>query len=469
MPSTLVTHLAALHIPVITSALDMQPFLIDWRKRYQGNALAVVQPRTLEQVRQVVQACHARNVAIVPQGGNTGLVGGSVPVAGDTSIVLSLRKLSAVRALDQQNLTITVEAGCTLSQVQDAAAGAGLLFPLSLASEGSCTIGGNLSSNAGGVQVLRYGNARELCLGIEAVMPDGTALHALRGLRKDNTGYALKDLLIGAEGTLGVITAAVMKLFPRPRTQIVAFVALESVEAAVSLLGLAQKRLDSSLTGFELIAQICLDLVSKHFKEASPLPAGSAYYVLLECSDSQEEAVARERFQQVLEEAMELELIQNAAVSASVAQNKAMWRQRELISEAQAAEGTNIKHDISLPVSAIAGFVRANSARLEQAFPGMRLVNFGHLGDGNLHYNVSPPLGMSDSDFLAHQASINKIVYDDVVALSGSISAEHGLGQLKCQEIEHYKSAAELGVMRQIKNALDPKGIMNPGKVLTPR
>jgi FAD/FMN-containing dehydrogenase len=469
MPSTLVTHLAALHIPVITSALDMQPFLIDWRKRYQGNALAVVQPRTFEQVRQVVQACHARNVAIVPQGGNTGLVGGSVPVAGDTSIVLSLRKLSAVRALDQQNLTITVEAGCTLSQVQDAAAGAGLLFPLSLASEGSCTIGGNLSSNAGGVQVLRYGNARELCLGIEAVMPDGTALHALRGLRKDNTGYALKDLLIGAEGTLGVITAAVMKLFPRPRTQIVAFVALESVEAAVSLLGLAQKRLDSSLTGFELIAQICLDLVSKHFKEASPLPAGSAYYVLLECSDSQEEAVARERFQQVLEEAMELELIQNAAVSASVAQNKAMWRQRELISEAQAAEGTNIKHDISLPVSAIAGFVRANSARLEQAFPGMRLVNFGHLGDGNLHYNVSPPLGMSDSDFLAHQASINKIVYDDVVALSGSISAEHGLGQLKCQEIEHYKSAAELGVMRQIKNALDPKGIMNPGKVLTPR
>jgi FAD/FMN-containing dehydrogenase len=469
MPSSFVSHLADLQIPTLTEASDMLPFLIDWRKRYRGDALAVVQPRNLEQVVQVIQACQARQIAIVPQGGNTGMVGGSVPASGGNSIVLSLRKLNAVRAIDEQNLTITVEAGCTLSQVQEAAANAGLLFPLSLASEGSCTIGGNLSSNAGGVQVLRYGNARELCLGIEAVMPDGTALHALRGLRKDNTGYALKDLLIGAEGTLGVITAAVMKLFPRPRTQIVAFVALESVETAVSLLGLAQKRLDSSLTGFELIGQICLDLVQKHFKEASPLPAGSAYYALLECSDSQEEVVARERFQQLLEEAMELELIQDAAVSASVAQNKAMWRQRELISEAQAAEGKNIKHDISLPVSAIASFVRSNSARLSVEFPGMRLVNFGHLGDGNLHYNVSPPLGMSDEDFLSHQPNINKIVYDDVVALSGSISAEHGLGQLKCHEIEHYKSAAELGVMRQIKNALDPKGIMNPGKVLVPR
>ncbi len=465
----LISTLRTLDIPTITDAQDMAPFLIDWRKRYEGQALAVVQPRNLQQVSDVVRACQEYRVAIVPQGGNTGMVGGSVPSASGQNIVLSLRKMNQIRGIDKENLTITVEAGCTLSQVQEAAANAGLLFPLSLASEGSCTIGGNLSSNAGGVQVLRYGNARELCLGIEAVMPDGQAIAALRGLRKDNTGYALKDLLIGAEGTLGVITAAVLKLFPRPRTQLVAFVALETVDAAVALLELARKRLDSSLTGFELIAQICLDLVKKHFKEACPLPSPSAYFVLLECSDSQEEAVARARFQSFLEEAMELELLQDAAVSASVAQNKAMWRQRELISEAQAAEGKNIKHDISLPVSAIANFVRDNSARLSEHFPGMRLVNFGHLGDGNLHYNVSPPPGMNDQEFLGNQEAINKIVYDHVVALNGSISAEHGLGQLKCVEIEHYKTAAELQVMRQIKVALDPNNLMNPGKVLAPR
>jgi FAD/FMN-containing dehydrogenase len=465
----LVSQLRALDIPTLTEAQDVEPFLIDWRKRYQGQALAVVQPRNVEQVSAVVRACQAEKVAIVPQGGNTGLVGGSVPNSAGNNIVLSLRKMHQIRGIDKDNLTITVEAGCTLSQVQEAAANAGLLFPLSLASEGSCTIGGNLSSNAGGVQVLRYGNARELCLGIEAVMPDGQVISALRGLRKDNTGYALKDLLIGAEGTLGVITAAVLKLFPRPRTQIVAFVALETVDAAVALLELARTRLDSSLTGFELIAQLCLDLVKKHFKEASPLSASSPYFVLLECSDSQEEAVARTRFQGFLEEAMELELIQDAAVSNSVAQNKAMWRQRELISEAQAAEGKNIKHDISLPVSAIANFVSDNSARLAKHFPGMRLVNFGHLGDGNLHYNVSPPIGMNDLEFLANQEAINKIVYDHVVALNGSISAEHGLGQLKCVEIEHYKAPAELNVMRQIKQALDPLNLMNPGKVLAPR
>jgi FAD/FMN-containing dehydrogenase len=446
---------------------DLSAYELDWRRRYRGRALAVARPSSTADVAAVVQICAAHSVAIVTQGGNTGLVGASIPDASGTQVLLSLARMNHVRAIDAENLTMTVDAGCLLQAVQEAAAARNLLFPLSLAAEGSCTIGGNLATNAGGTQVLRYGNARELCLGIEVVTAAGEVWNGLTGLRKDNTGYDLRDLFIGSEGTLGVITAATLKLYPQPAAVGTALAAVPSLETAVGLLQLAQSRLGAGLTGFEVMGGYALDLVRMHFPQlAQPLPPG-AWTVLLEQSDSESADHAHALFESLLETALERGLISDAAVASSIEQSNAMWHLRESIPLAQAAEGANIKHDIALPVSAIPRFVKSTDAALLHAFPGVRLVNFGHLGDGNLHYNVQAPAGADAAAFLRDlEPAVNTLVYDAVTAHDGSISAEHGIGALKRDELAARKSPVALQMMRAIKLALDPRNIMNPGRVL---
>ncbi|MGA0796830.1 MAG: FAD-binding oxidoreductase [Quisquiliibacterium sp.] len=452
---------------LLTDESDTAPFLLDWRKRYVGKAMAVAQPDSTEDVAAVVRWCAEHRIAVVPQGGNTGLVGGGVPDESGHSILLSLARMNRVRAVDTINNTITVEAGCILQHVQQAAREAERLFPLSLGAEGSCMIGGNLSTNAGGVQVLRYGNTRELCLGLEVVTPSGEIWNGLRGLRKDNTGYDLKDLFIGAEGTLGVITAATMKLYPQPVAQVTAIAAVPDPQAAMKLLGMAQSRLAASLTGFELISDYCLTIVERHFAQCRrPVSTPSPWYVLLESSDSESEAHAAERFEALCSEALESGTITDAAIAASIAQSRAFWALRESVPEAQVLEGKNIKHDISVPISSIDRFIVETNATIEAAYEGVRMVVFGHLGDGNLHYNVSPAPGVSPEAFMSNEPAINRIVHDAVAAHRGSISAEHGLGQLKRDENVRYKSPVEIALMRSIKQALDPQGIMNPGKVV---
>jgi len=452
---------------VLVADADKAPFLTDWRDRYTGSALAVLRPADTEQVALLLRACSEYGVPVVPQGGNTGLVLGSIPDGTGTAVVLSLGRMNRIRALDAVNRTVTVDAGCILQTVQDAAAEADCLFPLSLAAEGSCTIGGNLATNAGGTAVLRYGNTRELCLGLEVVTPQGEVWHGLRALRKDNTGYDLRDLYIGAEGTLGVITGAVMKLYPQPKACITALAALPSPAHALRLLSLMQDHCGASLTGFELMSQYCLQLVAEQFPQLpQPFRDTHGQYVLLELSSSQSEAHAIELLEASIGAALDSDVIDDAVVSASVAQSAGLWQLREHIPLAQARAGKNIKHDISLPISRIADFIALTDAALASAFPGCQLVCFGHLGDGNLHYNVAPPPGMRDTDFLANQDAINRIVHDRVAGFGGSISAEHGIGALKKNELPHYKSPLELQLMRAVKQALDPQGIMNPGKIL---
>ncbi len=447
----------------------------DWRKRSHGKALAVLRPGSTDEVARVVKACAAFRAAnptsalsIVPQGGNTSLVVGSTPDDSGQQIVLSLQRMNNVRGLDGANLTMTVEAGCILQTVQEHAQQAGYLFALSLAAEGSCTIGGNLGSNAGGTQVLRYGNARDLCLGLEVVTAQGEVWHGLSGLRKDNTGYDLRDLFIGSEGTLGIITAATLKLYPLPAAQLTAWAAVPSLEAAVSLLGLAQRQLGAGLTGFEAMGQFALRLVAKHYpQQRIPLYQDSPFCVLLENSDHESEAHARAQFERLLETALEGGCVSNAVVAESLTQAQALWHIRETIPLAQAQEGLNIKHDISLPVSAIPAFVHSTDAQLEAAIPGVRLVNFGHLGDGNLHYNVQAPADADAAVFLRDlEPAVNRIVFDSVVAHGGSISAEHGVGSLKVDHLTHYKSPVALTMMRAIKQALDSQNLMNPGRVV---
>jgi FAD/FMN-containing dehydrogenase len=452
---------------VLTDATAAAPYLTDWRKRYTGRAQAIVRPATVEEVAAIVKACASTGTPVVPQGGNTGLVGGATPDDSGRAIVLSLGRMNRLRSIDPLNNTLTVEAGCPLQRVQEAASEAGRLFPLSLAAEGTATIGGNLSTNAGGTQVLRYGNARELTLGLEVVLPSGEIWHGLRGLRKDNTGYDLRDLFIGAEGTLGVITAACLKTFPLPRGQGTALLAVRTVDSALELLALAQSIAGPALTGFELFSELCLQLVERHFPpHRSPLVDRSPFYVLLQMSDHASDARAAALLQDVAEQSMERTLATDAVLAQSVAQARGLWALRELISEAQASEGKNVKHDISVPISAIGRFVHETDAALAHRLPGVRMVTFGHLGDGNLHYNVSPPPGMGEHAFLSHQAAIYRVVHDQVLRHHGSISAEHGIGQLKREENRRYKTPVELELMRSIKAALDPLGIMNPGKVL---
>jgi len=447
---------------------DLSAWEVDWRKRSYGKALAVVRPGNTEEVAQVVKACLAARVSLVPQGGNTGLVVGSTPDDSGSQLVLSLQRLRAVREIDAANLTITVEAGCVLQHLQEAALQAGFLFPLSLAAEGSCTIGGNLATNAGGTQVLRYGNARELCLGLEVVTAAGEVWHGLSGLRKDNTGYDLRDLYIGSEGTLGVITAATLKLYPLPAARLTAWAAVASMDEVVALLGLAQQHLGASLTGFEVMGQFALSLVVKHFAQLKvPFHDSAAFGVLLECSDQESETHARAQFERLLEAALSKGCVSDAVVAESLAQARQLWHVRESIPLAQAEEGLNIKHDISVPVSRIPEFVRNTDALLQKEIPGVRLVNFGHLGDGNLHYNVQAPAGVDAQAFLReHEDEVNTLVFDTVQRFGGSISAEHGVGTLKVSKLEQHKSPVALGLMRTIKTALDPHKLMNPGKLL---
>ncbi len=451
---------------------DLSAWELDWRKRERGKALAVVRPASTPEVAAVVKACAAAGVSIVPQGGNTGMVVGSTPDASGTQIVLSLTRMNQVRALDGGNLTITVDAGCVLQSIQETCEQAGFLFPLSLASEGSCTIGGNLGTNAGGTQVVRYGNTRELCLGLEVVTPQGEIWDGLSGLRKDNTGYDLRHLMIGSEGTLGVITAATMKLYPLPVAQLTAFAALPSLEAAVQLLGLAHQHLSAGLTGFEVMGRFALSLVTKHFPQIKvPFQdTDCPYFVVLENSDQESVAHARERFEHLLEAAMDQGCVQDAVVAESITQARSLWHIRESIPLAQAQEGLNIKHDISIAVSRIPEFVRLTDAQLQTAYPGARLVNYGHLGDGNLHYNVQAPAGADAEAFLRDdEKGVNAIVYDMVDQFRGSISAEHGVGSLKRDKLVQHKSPVALDMMRAIKQALDPDNRMNPGRVLSIR
>ena len=452
---------------------DLSAWEQDWRRRWRGKALAVVRPGSTDEVAAVVRLCVAQRVSIVPQGGNTGLVGGGVPDASGTQVLLSLRRLNRVRSIDAANLTLTAEAGCVLQAAQAAAAEQGLLLPLSLAAEGSCTLGGNLATNAGGTQVLRWGNTRDLCLGLEVVTASGDIWHGLSGLRKDNTGYDLRDLYIGSEGTLGIITAATMKLAPLPAATTTALAACHTLADCVALLNLARTRLGSGLTGFEVMGRYALDLVARHFPTLpQPLPT-APWTVLLEQSDVEGVAQARTRFEALLSAALEAGTVQDAVVAESLAQSRALWLMRESIPLAQAEEGLNIKHDISLPVSSIPEFVARTDAALRARYAGVQLVNFGHLGDGNLHYNVQAPAG-GDGDgdgdgkrFLAEEEhAVNTIVFDAVAEYGGSFSAEHGIGLLKRDELALRKSPVALQLMRSIKTALDPLQLMNPGRVL---
>ena len=447
---------------------DLSAWEQDWRKRERGRALAVVRPANTQEVADVVRVCARAGVSIVPQGGNTGLVVGSVPDDSGEQVVLSLQRMQAIRQVDAANLTLTVEAGCVLQHVQQIAQEAGFLFPLSLGAQGSCTIGGNLATNAGGTQVLRYGNARELCLGLEVVTADGEIYQGLSGLRKDNTGYDLRNLMIGSEGTLGIITAATMKLYPLPAATLTAWAAVPSVQAATQLLGLAHQHLGAGLTGFEMMGQFALSLVDKHFPTLRvPLWQTQPYCVLLENADNESEAHARARFEHLLEVALEDGCVVDAVVAENLTQAQNFWHIRESITLAQAQEGLNIKHDISLPVSAIADFVSETQAQLTQAIAGVRLVNFGHLGDGNLHFNVQAPEGVDAAAFLIEQeARVNQLVYEAVWRYRGSISAEHGIGSLKVDTLPHYKDPVALDWMRRIKRALDPQQVFNPGRVV---
>ncbi|GAA5183726.1 FAD-binding oxidoreductase [Niveibacterium umoris] len=452
---------------VITADADQAPYLQDWRGRYTGRVQAVVRPATTEEVAAVVRLCRTHGAPMVPQGGNTSLCGGATPDDSGKAVLISLQRLNHIRALDTDNDTLTVEAGCTLAEVQAAAAEADRLFPLSLASEGTCRIGGNLSTNAGGVHVLRYGNARDLVLGLEVVLPDGQVWNGLRALRKDNTGYDLKHLFLGAEGTLGLITAAVLKLSPRPRSVCTAWVAVTDPAAAVALLRRFRTECGERLSAFELMSQMTLALVLRHIPGAqNPLAEIPSWSVLVELSDTRVDAALDRILESVLAPAMESGAVLDAAIASSEAQRLALWGLRENASEAQRHEGVSVKHDVSVPVSRIPEFLRRADAALTAAFPGIRIVAFGHVGDGNLHYNCSKPAADENAELLAEWGGLNRIVHDLAHELGGSISAEHGLGQLKRGEIRRYKSALEMDLMERIKRAFDPDGLMNPGKVL---
>ena len=443
---------------VLTAPEDTKPYFTDWRRQYAARAECVVRPASTAEVAAVMALCAREDVAVVPQGGNTGLVGGSVPTGARREVVLSLSRMNRIRALDALNDTATVEAGCVLATIQQAAAAAGRLFALSLAAEGSCQIGGNLSTNAGGVNVLRYGTAREQVLGLEVVLPDGRVWHGLRGLRKDNTGYDLKQLFLGAEGTLGIITAAVLRLFPQPTANATAWIAVDSPKAAVQLLAELRAHLGDRISAFELLSRACLEVVMTHTR-GTPDPLGAPYpwYVLAELADSGTPQALRERVEAALAECAERGSLRDAALAHSNEQSRALWRIRETVPEAQF---TNVKHDISVPVSRIAEFVEKVSNALARTFPQVAIFCFGHVGDGNLHFNVGPEA------LMPRRGEVSRIVYDAVVALGGSISAEHGLGQLKREEIRLHKAPLELELMRALKGTLDPKGLMNPGKVL---
>jgi FAD/FMN-containing dehydrogenase len=452
---------------LLSDPADCAPFLVDHLGRCRGSALAVVQPRSVEQVSQLLALCEAERIGVVPHGGNTSYCGGAIPDESGRQLVLSLRRLNRIRSIDTDNYCLTAEAGCILAQVQQAAEAAGCFFPLSIGSQGTCQIGGNLSTNAGGVNVLRYGMMRELVLGLEVVLPGGRVLEGLTALRKDNTGYDIKSLFLGAEGTLGVITAATLKLFPQPRARATALAALPDVRSAVALLGELRAASGDRISSFELISRVCLELATRHIPGVSdPLGAAHPWYVLCELSSSR----AAEPLDAVLEEglgaALERGMVLDAALTHSERERAALWKMRESIPEAQRHEGASLKHDISLPISVLPAFVERAASWVGANVPDGRLVAYGHVGDGNLHFNISQLPGTDRDRFLARTESVRRGVHDLVREFSGSFSAEHGVGRTKVGELERYASPVELGLMRAVKGALDPHGIMNPGKVL---
>ena len=451
---------------VVTDPQVLAGHLVERRGLYHGRALAMVRPGSTEEIARLLRHCNETRLAVVPQGGNTGLVGGQIPDESGAEIILSLQRMNKVREVDPLSNVMIVEAGVTLVAAQEAAEKADRLFPLSLASEGSCTIGGNLSTNAGGVGVIAYGNARDLTLGLEDVLASGHVISGLSKLRKDNTGYDLKDLFVGAEGTLGVISAASLKLFPRPRAVATAFAGVPDPAAALKLLALAREFVGAGVTSFELLPRIGLDFVLRHAPGSrDPLSTPHPWYVLIELS-AQQSGRLEDTLAELLEAAMEQEIVADAAVAATLEQRKTFWRLREDMSDAQGPEGGSIKHDVSVPVSATADFIAEGSAAVRNFMPDARVVAFGHLGDGNVHFNVSQPVGADKTAFLDRWRDMNAVVHAVVKRYGGSISAEHGIGQLKRDLLAETKDRAALDVMRLIKAALDPNGVLNPGKVL---
>jgi FAD/FMN-containing dehydrogenase len=451
---------------VLTDSADIAASLVDHRKLYQGHALAVLLPRDVEAVARVITWCNQQRIGVVPQGGNTGYCGGATPDESGDQLVLSLRRLNRIRAIDADNFSMTVEAGCVLANVQRAADDVERFFPLSLGSEGSCQIGGNLATNAGGLNVVRYGMTRDLVLGIEAVLPDGQILSNLKSLRKDNTGYNLKSLLIGSEGTLGVITAATLKLWPRMRASATAFIAISKPEDAISLLGRLRACAGESLSSFELIPRIAVELTTRYIEGVNdPFAQVYSWYLLCELTSAADETL-QDHLQQTLTEAAEHGELLDAALATNERVRAAFWRLRETVPEAQRHFGPSLKHDVSVPVASLPRFIREASAWVREHVPDGVLVCYGHVGDGNLHFNVNRAQGVESAPFLAREPQIKRAIHDLVARYDGSFSAEHGIGRLKREELQRYSSPAALSAMRAIKQALDPNGIMNPGKLI---
>ena len=452
---------------LLTEPADTAPYSEDWRRLYQGRTPAVVRPATSQELAQVIQLCAESGTPIVPQGGNTSMVGGAVPAEDGSQLVLSTTRLNQIRDIDPVDLTMTIESGVTLKAAQTAAAEAGCLLPLSISSEGTAQIGGVLAVNAGGNNTLRYGNARDLVLGLEVVLPDGTIWNGLRRLRKDNTGYCLRQLFVGSEGTLGIITAAVLKLVPQPREVAVALCGVASPEAALDLFTRFQSHDPAAMSAFELMSGLGIEFVLRHIPNATlPLSQPAPFYVLVELATPRPDAGMRAAIEAVLEGALEAGVVQDAAIAESGAQRAALWRLREEHSEAQKREGASVKNDVSVPVSKVPAFIREATAACEALMPGIRAVPFGHMGDGNIHFNLEQPVGADPAWFLAQDHAIMDAVNDVVRRFDGSFSAEHGIGRLKPYMMPDWRGGAELALMQRIKAALDPQGIMNPGKVL---
>lgn len=451
---------------VVTDAEARQAYCSDWLGKWQGATPVVLRPANTEQVSAAVRLCHTHNLPIVPQGGNTGMSGGAIPDTSGAQVVLSLERMKRIRAVDPINDTITVDAGVLLAQVQEAARDVDRLFPLSLGAEGSCTIGGNLATNAGGTAVLRYGNMRSLALGLEVVLVDGRIWDGLRGLRKDNTGFDLRDLFIGSEGSLGIITGAVLKLYPQQLGRCAAWVGSQTPEQLTALLAHLRSACGERLVAFEMLSDACLQLVLKHVDGAvAPLSSQTAYHALIELSDTRLADLAA-LLTKSLGQGLEAGWIDDAVVASNETQAMQFWRLREGISQAQVRAGKAVKHDIALPISRLAAFISEADTLLGKQFPALQLLNFGHLGDGNLHYNVLLPWDVSAEDYHRYTAELNRAVHDLVMQHTGSISAEHGVGQLRRDEVRHYKSPVEMELMLSIKQALDPNQLLNPGKVL---
>jgi len=441
----------------------LEPHLNEWRGELRGKTLVMVSPRTTAEVAAVIKACAAANVGVVPQGGNTSLCGGAIPDDSGEQVLLSLSRLNTIRAIDADDFSIVVEAGCILAEVQNAAQGVDRLYPLSLGAEGSCQIGGNLSTNAGGINVIRYGTARQQVLGLEVVLADGTIWDGLRSLRKDTAGYDMKQMFIGSEGTLGIITAATLKLYPQPGDTKTVFAALHNANQAVALLALLRKKLADGIQAFELISDRCLRFVARHVPNAKP-PFDDDYpwFVLCELIDTGQESIVEDAFAAAMDDG----LVSDAIIAKSTAEAEGFWRLRHSIADAEKPEGANLKHDVSVPISRMDEFLTRGEQLIEAIYPTARLVAFGHVGDGNLHYNVAQPVGDDGDQFIEKGAALTKAIYDLVAEMGGSFSAEHGVGVVKKDQLELYRSTAELDLMRAMKTALDPDNILNPGKVI---